>query len=361
MAGLAGRQFLLDDVRARPRTRVLGTRWALSYLREPVTLAGCPARRRGRAARDGAPQAPVAGASGPPVLATAFPIRFAAQPADPAWPWFLVHASVTVERRSLDLLRTEDERWRVPVDDGGRFRWELGEKLDGEVDLLAAPPSGMRFPAAVPAALGPELKGAEQGFVSWRTLQPASLLSNPGLKLVADPGETRPAFVERCMEAADRADDSVQERIRARFERRIDSVRRRLERERDELQRDRTQLEARKAEEKLGMVEGLFSVLLGSRSLRSAAGKAASRARTVAGKRRMSARAEGAVTESEQEIARFEDELESLAAELQDEVDRVAAASEATAAAVEELLVRPSRSGVRVLDMALVWGSKKAE
>ena len=103
------------------------------------------------------------------------------------------------------------------------------------------------------------------------------LLVNAKLKMVADEGEEREAFIERCIEAADRADDATQNRVRKRFEGRMKTLKKRLERERDELERDRTQLSSRKAEEKMGMVEGLFSVLLGSSSISSASRKAAAK------------------------------------------------------------------------------------
>jgi len=105
----------------------------------------------------------------------------------------------------------------------------------------------------------------------------------------------------------------------------------------------------------LGVVEGLFSVLVGSRSVGSAGRKAASRARTVAGKRRMSQRADADVEESVGEIGRLEAELERLAGDLQAEVDRIAAASRQTAQAIEEVPVQLKQAEVVVEDLLLVW------
>ncbi|MEN8165184.1 MAG: hypothetical protein ABFS37_13725, partial [Acidobacteriota bacterium] len=115
-------------------------------------------------------------------------------------------------------------------------------------------------------------------------------------------------------------------------------------------------LEARQAEEKLGMVEGLFSVLLGSRSLRSAAGKATSKLKTTAGKRRMRQKAEASVQESEHEIERLEHQLEDLAAEMQDEIKNIAAASDEIANTIEEVAVRAKQADVTVKEISLVWG-----
>ena len=49
-----------------------------------------------------------------------------------------------------------------------------------------------------------------------------------------DEGEPREAFLSRCVEAADRADDSTQDRIRRRYEGRIKTLGKRLEREREQ-------------------------------------------------------------------------------------------------------------------------------
>ena len=238
----------------------------------------------------------------------------------------------------------------------GHLGWDASETLAARPELLPKPPPPARFPAVAPADLDASLRAVERDFVAWRARRATPILANEALGVVAEPGESREAFVARCLEVADRADDRDQERARARFEKRIDTLRRRVDRERDELDRDRAQLESRRAEEKLGMVEGLFSVLLGSRSARSAAGKLASKARTTATKRRMRQRAEGAVVESEHEIERLEEQLEDLAVEMQAEIDRIAVESQARAETVAEVAVRPTRAQVEFRGAVLVWG-----
>ncbi len=369
VAGLAKRQFLLYDVRAKRRTRVFSSRWAVSYLRGPVMTAelgpllhsftpaasgrglrGETAPRSGGMGRTEA----AGGASRPPVVEADLPTRFWAGGTGEARPALFFRSRVTVERRSLGLFRQMDELWLVPGGEEG-LEWEAAQRLEAEPPLVEEPDRAMQFPAALPGPLARELARAEQRATAWRARQPVMVLANRALKLAAEPGEGREAFLERCLEAADRADDARQERVRAKFERRIESVRRRLEREREELARDQRELEARKAEEKLGVVEGLFSVLMGSRSLRSAAGKAGSRARGVASKRRMRQRAEASVQESISEIARLEDELEELAVDLDEEIGRIAAESEEKAHRIEEVQLRPKRADVTIRNLSLVW------
>ncbi len=360
VAALGKRQFLLTDVSAKWGARTLSSRWAMSYLRGPVTLAEMgPLLDRETVDRSSSAEAasqPARQTSRqPPPLAAAVSVSYAESASGVARPSLVVRDRLGVERASLGLYRQIDEMWRFPIDDSGKIEWEEGEVLSEMPTLIDQPPDGLRFPPAAPGRLTSAIERADVAFTSWRARRPVMVLVNRTLKMVADEGETQATFLARCLEAADRADDDTQDHARKRFEGRMKTLKKRLERERDELERDLTQLSSRKAEEKMGMVEGLFSVLLGSRSVSSASRKAASKMKTAAGKRRMRQTAEAAVTESENEIVRLEAEIQDLADELQDEIDRIAAESEEKAEAVEVQAIKAKKADIEVLDLRLVW------
>ena len=361
VAALGKREFLLYDVAADPRTRTLASRWAMSYLRGPVTLAEMrPLVTPAAGARSSAPRpageaAAAAAAPTPPVLGSPIDQRFDPVATGAVRPALVVMDKVGVSRATLGLDLAVEEVWRVPLDSRGGLDWSAAEALDHRPVLAERPASGMVFPAVVPSRLDEELRRARADFVSWRAQTPVAVLVNRGLKASAAPGEDRAAFEQRCLALADRADDAAQERARAKYAAKKEALARRLAKERDELEGDRTEARTRKAEEVLGVVEGLFSVLVGSRSVGSAGRKAASRMRTAAGKRRMSQRAEVDVEESMGEIERLEAELEALAEDMQAEVDRIAAASERTALSIEEVSLRPKRADIVVDDLLLVW------
>jgi hypothetical protein len=331
----------------------------MSYLRGPVTLAEMKplTEAAGPDVRPASAPEPRRDAyrSAPPVMSAEIEQLFAVGSPGPAAPELLVKGRVTVERKTLGLYRTQDEVWRIPVADDGDMEWEQAELIDTAPEVAVEAPEGMTFPSSAPALLDARVKKADQLFVAWRARQPVLVWANPKLKMSSEAGESREQFLERCLVRADRADDAEQERARRRFGKRMETLERRVSRERDELERDQQQLKTRKAEEVLGVVEGLFSVLLGSRSVRTAGGKAASRMRTAAGKRRMSQRAAASVVESEREIERIEEELEDLAVEMQDEVDRIALASERKAEMIEEAAIRPKRADVEIRELVLLW------
>jgi hypothetical protein len=361
VAGLGKREFLLLDVRAKQRVRSFASRWAMSYLRGPVTLTEMgplldrqePVEPREAAAEE----RPEGGSrTQAPPLAADVAVSYDRAAAGVASPSVVVRNRFGVQRTTLDLFRQVDELWRFPIEDDGRIGWDEGEPLPGLPELVDQPPEGLRFPSAAPGRLSSEIEKAESSFTSWRARRPLMVLVNPALKMLAEEGESADEFLGRCLIAADRADDVTQGRVRKRYEGRMKTLRKRLDRERGELARDQTQLSSRKAEEKMGMLEGLFSVLLGSSSISSASRKAASKMKTAAGKRRMRQSAEAAVTESENEIERLEAEIESLADELQDEIDAIAIASEKKAEQIEEKAVKAKKTDIEVLDLWLVWG-----
>ncbi len=361
VAGLGKREFLLTDVRAKTGATTFASRWAMSYLRGPVTLAEIGPLLRpadapvvGHASRVPSKTAEPARHQPPPLAVDAV-IRYDAGSTGAAKPGVIVRNRLTVQSTSVGLFREIDEVWSVPADDEGKLRWEDGELLSELPDLVNEPPDGMEFPPAAPGRLAGEIKKAATDFAAWRARKPVMVMVNQVLKIAAGEGEDREAFLERCLAAADQADDTTQERVTKRYESRLKTLRKRLDKERDELDRDRVQLDSRKAEEKMGMVEGLFSVLLGSRSMSSASRKAAAKLRTAAGKRRMRQTAEGSVVESEREIERLTAEIEGLAEELEDEIERIAAESEELAGRIEEQAFTAKKTDISVLDLWLVW------
>jgi hypothetical protein len=291
----------------------------------------------------------------PPPLAVDAVIRYDAGSTGAAKPGVIVRNRLKVQSTSVGLFREIDEIWSVPADEEGKLRWEDGELLSELPDLVDEPPDEMEFPPAAPGRLAGEIKKAATDFAAWRARKPVMVMVNQVLKMAAGEGEDREAFLERCLAAADQADDTTQERVTKRYESRMKTLRKRLDKEGDELDRDRVQLDSRKAEEKMGMVEGLFSVLLGSRSMSSASRKAAAKLRTAAGKRRMRQTAEGSVVESEREIERLTAEIEGLAEELEGEIERIAAESEALAGRIEEQAFTAKKTDISVLDLWLVW------
>ena len=132
VGSLSKREFVIHDVRAKNRVQTFSSRWAMSYLRGPIALAEMgpllpptveaaqPVNRRAPTAdRVGDPPTEEKGKSRsvPPVLQEDIHQLFS-DDVGKLRPSLLIHNRVTVERRTLALVRTLDEYWRSRLMNG---------------------------------------------------------------------------------------------------------------------------------------------------------------------------------------------------------------------------------------------------
>jgi len=401
ISGLGSRVFLLHNVH-EDQPVLFQTRWAMSYLRGPLTLDQIrtlreaegvvgppppiaepgPARKKTAAAEslpadpDG-PAPPDGYTAGPPVLAPGVEQHFLppeidgrrallqleeglGRPADdPEAALVYEPALIALGRVGfVDTKRRVNEQRSVgrllsPRDLGPVIDWTMAEALRLSADDLDRQPNGEAFFGAVPEQLNSsrELKGLTRDFADalYRE-QRLELLHCPALKLYSRPGESAAEFGLRARQAAREKRDAEVDKMRRKYERKIDKLETRLNREELELERDTATYDSRKREELISAGEsliGLFGVFGKRRSSRGLS--------TAARKRRMTANAKASIAESKEEIRRLEEEMADLRQEIEEETtligDRWTDAAEAT----ETHPVKPRRSDVRVLLLGLVW------
>ena len=401
IAGLRSRVFLLHNVHTQYPVDAAGpvvfkTRWAMSYLRGPLTkdqirtlthptALPSPSQGEGPGVRVAPPPAPVSEVASP----TEEPSPYAAiapQPADrlsvfylrprvtPAEysaavrhntgqpvelvrtgalvyrPYLYGHARLTYQRsRPVEVYHTQEVSRMVPAD--RVTDWEAGSVPVSDDEVEYAPLAGdVRY-----APLDRELTTAtgarrlETGFKGF--LQRSAtviVLRNPRLKgLKPQVGESREAFLRRADEEADRLAEVEADKLRDKYETKLERLETRLIREQQELVEDKADHDARKREELFSGLETVGSFLFGRKPLRSIS--------TAATKRRMTTKAELDVKESEQTIARFQADMKALNEELEDEVIAIGERYDELATQVEELALRPARGGVEVLSFGLLW------
>ncbi|MCP5109934.1 MAG: hypothetical protein GY953_03770, partial [bacterium] len=180
--------------------------------------------------------------------------------------------------------------------------------------------------------------------------QRLELQHNPQLKIFGRPGESLADFSLRARQEARERRDAEVDKMRRKFEQKLDRLETRLQREEMELERDTATYESRKREELISAGEsliGLFGVFGKRRSSRGLS--------TAARKRRMTARAKSSIAESKEEIARLEAEMEDLRREIEDEATLIADRWAEAAEANEPFPVKPRRSDVKVLLLGLGW------
>jgi len=372
IGGLEKRQFLRVSAH-EPQPLLFSTRWAMSYLRGPLTKEQIETLMRDTErpvvpAETGAALAADATPVAPPV-AGGVHVRYA----DAAAPWLAQVGGTPAGSRLRAFLAArvslrfddakagvdEAEEWEAlygPLDSGFELEGETQVDLD-ERDFRDEPPAGADYVLpAVPLAEKSFFRDArvaiEQRLVGARTLQ---IFRNPNLKLYSRPGEQKQEFAARADEVAQaRADQEV-----ARIRDRLEAKRERLEvalataqRRSEELETDQR---SRRTTELIAGAGTVLGVLLGGRGSARTIARAGRAVGTVASRRGMSERAAARRQTAEERVESAEVALERLEQEILDEVATIDADWDEKARAVETVELRPEASDVHVTDIALVW------
>ncbi len=393
ISALGKREFVLKRA-SRDRVEVLTTRWAMSYLRGPLTRqqiaaltrpqagAGTPVPRaasagpaRGTAGpasgtpeppgRAASPETSPPAASPPsrPLAADETPVTPTIAPGipvhvlDPAASWTTTVGAVPGHRLSPAVtarvaLRFDEARaglvhdqeyeavlFPIPAHPAPTdFR-----AVDyDDRDLLGEPPDGAVY------RLPPSDVGARPGWTSLsRNLadhlarsMTVVIPANRSLKLYGRVGESREAFADRCRTAAGDEADRAIAALESKYRRRISALQRRIDSAEDALDRQRSARTASIAEDALG---GILAGVFGGR--RASVATAARRARTAHG------RVEAASDRLDELVAGLAD----LQADLESDMAAIRAEWDEHAADVEDMSVSLERSDVKVADIGLVW------
>ena len=374
IGALKKRQFMLVSAKGGA-PRVFGTRFAMSYLRGPLTkeevqrLASTGPQPAGAVPLDDVvPPTPLAAdeTSVAPAVASGVTVSYL----DPAAAWAAqVGAAAGVTRLHAFLatrvaLRYDDvaagidetqefEALYGPLDGGLGLDSETVVDYDDRDFRPDAPPGAAYVLPAAPVAeakfFTQTAKDVQARLVANRTLE---IFRNRQLKLSSRPGETEEAFLVRCDEAGQvKADDET-----VRLTKRLEAKRDHLENARD-LARRRveeldTQTKSRQANELITGAGAVLGALFGgkrsARSITNAVGSVASKHGQSA---TSSARRDTAAAKAQ----RTTDDLADLEQEILEEVAAIDEKWRRVSEDVEPFAIRLEAIDVRVTDVRLVW------
>jgi Helicase HerA, central domain len=358
VAGLKQREFVLAGARAGA-PRVITSRWAMSYLRGPLTLAELkPLLAAGGAQPAGPPPAPAVRGAAAPVLPGVDQLFGAGETLRPA---VLIEARVLYRKAAPALQREVDGAWLAPLAGDG-VDWErLAQRELPALDDALPPGSTL---APLPGNAAESVRAAAKEFVREIAARPLGLTWHRALKLVQETGEDDVRFRERCLEAARAGTQDKAGQVRTRYEGKLRQLDQRLGREELELSRDQQELANRERQKTVTIAAGVgdallqgIGVLLGGRrsGWAGAARKGASTYRQTSEQGRMTDRARAEVAESEQQIAAIEAEKQNLAQAMQQEIELLGEQAERLAGQVEPLPVTPGSRDITVRRVALAW------
>lgn len=377
ISNLAKREFVLRRA-SQNAPSVFTSRWAMSYLRGPVTreqVADLMADQK--AAMPEPSVAPVsspahadAASSVAPVVATGMAVRYV----DPAAPWL---AAVGADPDGTVLTAAAVARVNLVFDDEKAALREqveyecvitpLGEVFD-PANVIAVDYDDRDLRTDAPTAASyetPEAKIANKTYWSQLTKdltdhlvrsQHVTVLRNAELKMYARPGETPESFTNRCKEAAETKADAETAALRDKYETKLDKAADQIEQAEQRLEIAQSEAKNRKRGSFLSAAGSLLGGLLGGRKSSKAMASAAARAATGLAKGQGSTatakeRVEAASIRVEQESA----ELQALENELAEELVEIDQRWQAAAAGITELEVPLERSDVKVTQVVLAW------
>ena len=395
IAGLGNRIFLMHNVHDDAPV-VFETRWAMSYLRGPLTrdqIKTLMAARRGETPSNGtAPGAPARAESAPaakPVAAAAAPTapppgRAAPTAARPVLPPDIPQHFLPVRGAGAGALvyqptllgaaqvRFIDARRGVEVAQDGVFLtsitdeaiavdWEQSREVTVSLeDLETEPAAGAEF-AELPGIAGKNksFEGWSRDFAGWlfRTRR-LDLYLSPDLKLLSRPDESEGDFRARIQHAGREGRDEAVEALRKKYAPKLAGLQEKIRRAQQATERESSQATQQGLQVAISLGATVLGALLGRKAVSA----------TTLGRATTAARGAGRAMKEAQDVSRARETVESLQqaladleAELKAETEAVAAKTDPGRAPLETLALKPTKQNITVRLVALAWAPHRRD
>jgi len=375
LAGLGQRVFLMNNVHEDAPV-VFQTRWAMSYLRGPLTRTQIkqlmdPVKtshpQPGPAVETAAPAPkarPTAPASARPVLPPKVP-QFFLPVRDPQpeggslhyEPMLLGIGTVYYANAKIGVTAKKEVCLLAEYSDGpSRVDWDDAREAKLlENDLEKTP----HDPDSSFGELPPEISNPKS-YVAWGNAfkewayrnKQLELFKSPSLKVVSEPGESERDFRIRLTQAAREERDRQIERLRQKYVPKIATLRDRIRRAEQAVGREKAQATQQKISTAISFGATLLSALTGRKTVsQSSLGRAATTARGA-----------GRTMKEAQDVARAEENVEELTKQLADlqalldqETEAIRASADPLAESLETCEVRPKKTDISVELVSLAW------
>lgn len=372
LAGLGNRVFLMNNVHD-DQPVVFQTRWALSYLRGPLTRtqietlmkprreATAPSVAASATTTTPAPQvsaATTAAAGSRPVLPPEvpqvfLPCRGAAQ-GIMYRPALLGQAKVHFAQSTTGVDAWEDLSLLILAEDVGDAAWESGELQTAWPETRSQPEGDARF-GEVPAAFA-----RPKQFTSWANdlkdhlyrTHVLQLWRSKALKQTSQPGESEGDFRIRLTQAARELRDEQVAKLRTKYAPKLATAQEQLRKAQQRVEKEKAQATQQTFQAAISFGASILSAFTGRKLASSAnVGRMATSARAAS----RVARERGDVNHAEESVEALQQKLAALEAEFAAEAHKFEQAAQADAIALEELNIKLKKSDIDVTRVALAW------
>ena len=385
ISGLGKREFVLRQP-GKDGTSVFTTRWAMSYLRGPMTrdqISDLMAAERSElaaappSAAGGPAGASTAAAPAPhdelgddettvmPEVTDAVPVRWV----DPAAPWLgdaggdsrgsrleatiVARVQLRYDETKADLVHDEEYECVIaPIGETVDVSRAMAVDYDDR-DLRTEPTDGAVYRMT-------DAKITTKTFFSGveRDLRDHLVRSmdievpaNASLKLYGRPGETAEDFRARCARAADELADADIAKLRDKYETKVTRLRDQIEAAQDRVDVLEEEADSKRNSELLSTAGSVLGGLLGGKSRGGLLGKLG----TAAGRRGRTKASRERVDAAENKVTRLQEKLEDLEADLAEDVVEIDTKWTSAAADVDTLRVPLEKTDVKVAQLVLAW------
>lgn len=391
ISGLDKRQFVLRTSRSSDLP-LLTTRWAMSYLAGPLTreqvstlmtdqkaaaesaaaassTSGADAATTSPATKDPAPPAGPKLADDestvPPTAPDDLDVGYTRTAApwieavggaidgDRLMPALAARVTLLFDETKADLRHTEEWEAIVPLT-GDDIDVDDAITVDfDDRDFGGEPPTGAIYVMPSFNLTKTAVKKAQTDLRGrLYTDETLLLLKNSELKLWSRPGESAEDFAARCDAAAEVGADEAATKIRAKLEKKYDSVQAALAKAEDRVAELEEQSQGRKNQNLVDIGASILGGLLGGRR---SARSMASAARRVASGSRQSGSIESRLESAENRVAEKIEDLAELEAELQEAVIDIDDAWREKAESVEPVEIPLEKTDITLDDLRLIW------
>ena len=377
LSGLASRVFLMRNVHDDAPV-LMKSRWALSYLRGPLTLVEIAQLMEGRKAGAGAGAAATTGGSSPAVPVSGPDVTAAATQAPPVvsgevTQLFLRPESGTGAFEYRPLIagfarlhfvepKAGVDAWQqtayvAPLtDDGREVAWSDARQVADLKSRTAADAASAAGFADIPA---PALRPAS--YPAWGKSLSAHLYQNARLKvmvcdeleLASQPGEAEGDFRARLTQALRERRDGEIARLRDKYAPRIQTLGDQMRRAQERVAREQAQYSQQKMQSAISIGATVLGALFGGgrRISTGTIGRAAGAMRTTG----RLGREQGDVERAEDSMEVLQQRLAGLNAECEAQVAELQRATDPQNVAIRELEIPARKSDIAVGTVALLW------
>lgn len=382
LAGLGNRIFLLNNVH-EDGTEIFETRWAMSYLRGPLTRAQIKTLMQ--PLKEGRPATTAAAASAPAATAPAASTGAAAADSKPAprgqrpalppdvnqyfipvrasgsggaqlvyQPMVLGAAQVRFADKKIDT--SQDVTLLAAIGEGPvPVEWDGAQPVDISLSDLEQTPTDQAGYAELPSAAAKTKSYStwQKDFAAWvYRNQKLELSRSPSLAVASSPGESERDFRIRLQQMARERRDEAVERLRQKYAPKIATLEERKRRAEQAVEREQEQAKSSKFETAISFGATLLSSFMGRKTVSlTTLGRATTAVKGVSRSMKESADV-GRAQESVEAVAQ---QLAELDAQFKEETATLERSIDSQSEELETVTLKPTKANIAVKLLTLAW------